>query len=96
MYKGPALVYGLECWALTRGQMRDIEHCQTRALRWLARSPAHLYNESNEELRQRLQVPTVESWLRLARLRWLRSALRKPAARSQAPVSYTHRTLPTS
>ena len=78
------LTYGLECWALARGQLRQLEQCQMRALRWLARSPARRSHESNQALRERLGVPTIESWLRVARLRRLRTALKHPREPQQA------------
>ena len=77
------LGYGLECTTPTKGQWRDLEHVQMRALRWLAKSPAHKSHETNEELRRRLQVPTVASWTRLTRLRWLQTALKKPEDHAQ-------------
>ena len=78
------LCFGLECWHLTASHYRELEQFQNRALRWLAKAPAHKTHESNESLRTRLQVPTVESWLRLRRLKWLQDCTRAPEHRAQA------------
>ena len=61
-----------------------LEQAQNRALRWASKAPSHLTHETSEALRGRLRVPRVESWIRLARLRWLSRALRAPELHQQA------------
>lgn len=78
------LCYGTECWHLNKTQLRMLEQVQNRALRWASKAPSHITHETSEALRERLRVPTVESWIRLARLRWLRKALRAPELHQQA------------
>ncbi|CAE7235660.1 Pol, partial [Symbiodinium sp. CCMP2456] len=51
-----SLLYGLHAVGVTTQMLRDIEASDSRALRAIARSPAHLYHESTVKLRQRLQV----------------------------------------
>lgn len=87
------LLYGMECWGLTKGQLRQLEQFQNRALRWIVRSPAHISHESNEALRRRLGVCTVESQLRVMRLKWLRAALNAPEHHLQ-PLCALFGTLP--
>ena len=45
--------------------LRELEAADARALRAIARSPAHLYHESTTKLRQRLKVDSPTSTLRL-------------------------------
>ena len=78
------LCYGLECWHLQHGHLRELEQFQMRALRWLAKAPAHKTHETNEHLRTRLKVPTVESWVRYRRLTWLQDCVRHPMHHAQA------------
>ena len=78
------LCYGLECWHLTAGNIRDLEQFQNRALRWLAKAPAHKTHETSRDLRTRLGVPTVHSWIRLQRLQWLQTCIRHPEHHAQA------------
>ena len=70
------MTYGLEARLLTVSQLSRLEAAQTRHLRRIGESPAHIEHESNEALRERLHMPTFESWLRKLRLgTWLKLAL---------------------
>ena len=57
---------------LSRADLFFLERWQIRKVRHLARSPVHPSRESNETLRRRGGVPTVESQLRVWRLKWWR------------------------
>jgi len=81
------LVYGLETGHITKAQGERLEKLQTRALRWLSRTPAHITGEPSETLRARLKVPTIESYLRWRRLSWLQNALGHPETHVQVLAS---------
>ena len=72
------LVYGLEARCLTKAHLLRVECFQTRVLRRIGHSPSHITHESNEDLRLRLSVPSVESWLIRNRLRLLQRITTKP------------------
>ena len=44
-------------------------------MRHLARSPVHITRETSEALSRRVQIPTIESQLRVRRLKWWRQLL---------------------
>ena len=70
------MTYGLEARLLTTSQLSRLEAAQTRHLRRIGESPAHIEHESNESLRERLHTPTFESWIRKLRLGiWRKLAL---------------------
>eukprot|EP00959_Pyramimonas_sp_CCMP1952_P403910 8463696-Pyramimonas_sp.AAC.1 len=46
-------LYGLEVAVLTKRDLTRLENWQTRKLRFLARSPAHVHHVSSSEIRQR-------------------------------------------
>ena len=70
------LTYGLASRVLTPSQMSRLEATQTRHLRRIGESPAHIERESNESLRTRLHFPSFETWLRKLRLGvWRKLAL---------------------
>ena len=81
------LVYGLDTGVISATQMARLESFQTRALRWLAKTPSHLQHETSADLRMRLGVPTVESHLRRCRLKWLRDSLASPEEHLQVLTS---------
>ena len=62
------LTYGMEARVLATSQISRLESAQTRHLRRIGESPAHIEHESNELLRARLKSPSIESWLRKLRL----------------------------
>jgi len=63
------LIYGLEARQLSKAQVMRVECFQTRTLRRIGNSQSHITHESNEELRERLQVPSIDSFLARTRLR---------------------------
>ena len=75
-YELTILLNGLECRNLTKTQITKLERYQIRAIRHLTCSPAHITFESNEKLRKRTKVPTIESRLQRSRLNNLRTFFR--------------------
>ena len=65
-----------------RADLLYLERWQIKKLRHLARSPVHITRETNDALRRRVQVPTIESQLRVRRLKWWRQLLAPRFGRS--------------
>ena len=63
------LLYGMETRPVSRAQVTRLECFQTRVLRRIGNSQSHITHESNEDLRVRLGVPSVESFLIRTRIR---------------------------
>ena len=63
------LVYGIETRPVSRAQMTRLECFQTRILRRIGNSQSHITHESNEDIRQRLGVPSIDSFMTRVRLR---------------------------
>ena len=63
------LVYGLETRVLSKAQLMRVECFQTRVLRRIGESQSHLTHESNEDVRDRLKVPSIDSFLARTRIR---------------------------
>ena len=63
------LEYSMDCHYLTTAHMQRLESVQTRHLRRLGESPAHIYRETNSELRTRLGIFSMDSKLRYKRLK---------------------------
>ena len=63
------LTYATETRIWSNAQMEQLEAIQMRHIRRIAKSPAHLTLESNEELRRRLEVPSLTSLIRQRRIR---------------------------
>nr|XP_043638031.1 uncharacterized protein LOC122609035 [Erigeron canadensis] len=65
----PAMLYGLECWAMTKAQVVRVEVAEMRMLRWTCgktlaeRIPTGVF-------RAELEVGTIINKLREERLRW--------------------------
>ena len=74
----PVLVHGLECVDLGKVGYRRLEGAQMRALRGATGDYPHKGGRSNNEIRVECGIPTVESQLRLKRLRWWRRNLTGP------------------
>ena len=72
------LLYGLESRQLSKAQVMRVECFQTRTLRRIGNSQSHITHESNEELRDRLQVPSIDSFLTRTRLRLWRQITNNP------------------
>jgi Reverse transcriptase (RNA-dependent DNA polymerase) len=63
------LVYGIETRPVSKAQMTRLECFQTRILRRIGNSQSHITHESNEDIRQRLGVPSIDSFMTRVRLR---------------------------
>jgi hypothetical protein len=63
------LTYATETRVWSNAQMEQLEAIQMRHLRRIAKSPAHITLESNEELRRRVGVPSMTSLIRQRRIR---------------------------
>ena len=72
------LTSGLDVRVLNKGETDMLERHQMRSLRHIAKSPAHTQRETNNAIRQRLEVPTVESQMRVQRLGFYREVYRRP------------------
>ena len=68
-------LYAVEIGVLGRADLVYVERWQIKKLRHLARSPVHITRETSEALRRRVQIPTIESQLRVRRLIWWRQLL---------------------
>ena len=68
-------LYGLEVAFLAKQHMARLGKWQTRKLRFLSRSPAHVHHVCNADVRRRTGVPTVASTLLERRLVWWQGAL---------------------
>ena len=55
--------------------MRRLEAFQMRILRSISKDPRHITKTTNESVRKRLGVPSVESYLLVRRLMWFRRVL---------------------
>jgi hypothetical protein len=63
------LTYATETRVWSNAQMEQLEAIQMRHIRRIAKSPAHITLESNEELRRRMGVPSMTSLIRQRRIR---------------------------
>ena len=68
-------LYAVETRVLGRADVLYLERWQIKKLRHLARSPVHITRETSEALHRRVQIPTIESQLRVRRLKWWRQLL---------------------
>ena len=68
-------LYAVEIRVLGRADLLCLERWQIKKLRHLARSTVHITRETSEALRRRVQIPTIESQLRVRRLKWWRQLL---------------------
>jgi hypothetical protein len=69
----PTLTYGLEALPLAKIHLKRLESTQMILLRGITHDWAHHGGISNDDLRSKWQIPTVESRLRQLRLKWMRS-----------------------
>ena len=72
------LVYCLCVRLLTKNDSMRLELFQNRVLRKIMKAPAYTSHESNESLRRRAKVHTIESYLRLLRPQWFRRMIAHP------------------
>ena len=68
-------LYAVEIRVLDRADLLYLDRWQIKKLRHLARSSVHITRETSEALRRRVQIPTIESQLRVRRLKWWRQLL---------------------
>ncbi|CAH9063950.1 unnamed protein product, partial [Cuscuta europaea] len=78
----PALLYGVECWAVKQCHIQKMSVAEMRMLRWMC---GHTRKDRvrNETIRQRVGVASIEDKMRESRLRWFGHVRRRP---SDAPV----------
>ena len=65
----------VEIRVLGRADLLYLERWQIKKLRHLARSQVHIRRETSEALHRRVQIPTIESQLRVRRLKWWRQLI---------------------
>ena len=63
------LVYGAECWALKAEDMRKLESTKRRMLIMMC-GVTLMDRVRSEDIRERVGVECIESWVRRQRLRW--------------------------
>ena len=80
------LLYGLETRVLSKAQLMRLEGFQTRILRRIGKSQSHITHESNESLRTRLEVHSVDSYLCRTRVRMWQKMVSSPIDSVQAAV----------
>ncbi|EYB94335.1 hypothetical protein Y032_0173g428 [Ancylostoma ceylanicum] len=72
----PALVYGSECWPLTKGLEGKPTVVEMRMLGWYC-GLTRLDKVPNEEVRRRMQTAPIQEKVRSQRLRWYGHLLRR-------------------
>jgi len=77
------LLHGLDTKVLSKGDLDMLERWQMSKLRHISKSPAHITHETNCKLRKRLQVHTITSRLRHARLVFMRDIFKHPVTNAQ-------------
>ena len=80
------LLYGMETRVLSKSQLMRLEGFQTRVLRRIGKSQSHVTHESNESLRTRLEVHSVDSYLCRTRIRMWQKMFASPIDSVQAAV----------
>ncbi|XP_071687374.1 uncharacterized protein [Rutidosis leptorrhynchoides] len=78
----PVMLYGSECWPMTKAQKRRIEVAEMRMLRWTC-DKTILDMIPNRVFRENLKVSNIIDKLREERLRWFVHVRRRPLT---APV----------
>ncbi|XP_071694390.1 uncharacterized protein [Rutidosis leptorrhynchoides] len=78
----PVMLYGSECWPMTKAQERRMKVAEMRMLRW-ACGKTRLDMIPNSVFRENLEVRSISDKLREGRLRWFGHVRRRPIT---APV----------
>nr|GEV02828.1 ataxia telangiectasia mutated family protein [Tanacetum cinerariifolium] len=78
----PSMLYGSECWPITKSLANRMEVAELRMLRWTC-GKTMLDMIPNEVYRAELEVVTIINKMREGRLRWFRYVRRRPQS---APV----------
>ncbi|XP_071715160.1 uncharacterized protein [Rutidosis leptorrhynchoides] len=76
------MLYGSECWPMTKAQERRMEVAEMRMLRWTC-GKTMLDMIPNSVFRENLEVRSISDKLREGRLRWFGHVRRRPLT---APV----------
>jgi hypothetical protein len=66
----PTLLYGSECWTLTRRQKSRLEAAEMRFLRSVA-GYRLIYHRRNEDIREELQIIDTNSRTKDYQIKWL-------------------------
>ena len=69
------MLYGVECWAMTRAHEHKIRVTKMRMLRWMC-GHTKMDKIRNESIREKVRVASIEDKLRETRLRWYGHVLR--------------------
>ena len=72
------MLYSMECRVLPKSQLQRLEAAQTRHIRRIIKEPAHVNRLSNEGVREKAGIESVQSWLQKLRLGLLRKMVREP------------------
>ena len=78
----PSLLYGSECWPITKAQEQKLSVAEMRMLRWMT-GHTRLDRIRNVEIRREIRVASIVDKLRESRLRWFGHVSRRPVS---APV----------
>nr|GEU47927.1 retrovirus-related Pol polyprotein LINE-1 [Tanacetum cinerariifolium] len=78
----PAMLYGLQCWSISKDQVNKVEVAKLRMLRWTC-GKTMLDMIPNGVFRAELDVDSIIDKMREGRLRWFRHVRRRPQS---APV----------
>ncbi|GKD27889.1 hypothetical protein Tco_1234103 [Tanacetum coccineum] len=73
----PAMLYGLECWPITKALANRVEVTQLRMLRWTC-DKTMLDMIPNGVYKAKLEVKTIINKMREGRLRWFGHVRRRP------------------
>jgi len=65
----PTLLYGAECWPIKKSHLKRMMVAEMRIIRWIC-GHTRLYMISNEVIRGKLGVTSIEDRTRQARLIW--------------------------
>ena len=78
----PALLYGIECWAIKRYQAQKMSVVEMCMLHWMCDSMRR-DKVRNEDIHTKIGVASIEEKMRENRLRWFGHVRRRP---TDAPV----------
>ena len=73
----PTLIYGSECWPITRALEQKMKVAEMRMLRWMC-GLTRLDMIRNEVIREIVGVASIEDKMRESRLRWFGHVQRRP------------------
>ncbi|VDL71988.1 unnamed protein product [Nippostrongylus brasiliensis] len=73
----PALIYGSECWPVTKAHEKRMHSAEMRMLRWTC-GWTRLDRVRNEDVREVMRTAPVHFKMREQRLRWFGHVMRRP------------------